>query len=111
MWNFRRTRWIKKTYKNRLDFLFTRTEGQTSRPITSNYHQRLVKKWASMIRLNPDEYSTHSLRRTLPTIIYAETKNIEAVRVLLGQNSVTVTSHYLNLDGKKALDIAKRFRF
>jgi len=39
-----------------------------------------------------------------------ETKNIEAVRNLLGQSSVTATSRYFNVDGKDSLNLARPFR-
>ena len=36
------------------------------------------------------EYSTHSMRKVKATVIYNRTKNVDAVRRLLGQSSVTV---------------------
>ena len=55
-------------------------------------YRNLVKKWVTAARLDPADYSSHSLRRTKAAIIYEKTKNIEAVRELLGQTSVAATS-------------------
>ena len=41
--------------------------------------------------------------------IYEQTRNIEAVRQLLGHASVGSTSAYLNIDKRKALDIGRRW--
>lgn len=102
--------WMKQAGKTRFDYLFTPLRGRRESPIGRIQYSKLIKALAKSIRLNPDDYSTHSVRRTLPAIIYAETQNIEAVRQLLGQSSVKATSHYLNIDGQKSLDIARKFR-
>jgi len=44
-----------------------------------------------------------------PTFIYEETRNIEAVRQLLGQRSLDATKAYLGIDKKQALAIGRRF--
>jgi hypothetical protein len=41
--------------------------------------------------------------------IYEQTRNIEVIRELLGQKSVSATSAYLNVGKKKALAIARKF--
>ncbi len=102
--------WLKQYPKTRFDYVFTDLRGRNGRPISRVQYSKLIKKWVKAIRLNPENYSTHSLRRTLPALIYEETKNIEAVRQLLGQSSVTATSHYLNVGAKESLDIARKFR-
>jgi len=38
--------------------------------------------------LNADYYGTHSMRRTKATLIYARTKNIRAVQILLDTRSL-----------------------
>ena len=40
-------------------------------------------------------------------MIYDRTKNIDAVRRLLGQSSVTATSAYLGISDESVLDLAK----
>lgn len=102
--------WLKQSPKTRFDYVFTGLKGRSNRPIGRVQYSKLIKRWMKAVRLNPDHYSTHSLRRTLPALIYAETNNIEAVRQLLGQSSVTATSHYLNVGVIESLDIARKFR-
>jgi hypothetical protein len=41
-------------------------------------------------------------------VIYAETKDIAAVRHVLGHSSTAATSHYLGVDVDAALDIARK---
>ena len=53
------------------------------------------------------EYSTHSMRKTKASVIYNKTKNVDAVRRLLGQSSVTATSSYLGVTDNSALDLAR----
>lgn len=102
--------WLKEKPKSRFDYIFTGLRNCNQQPIGRVQYSKLIKKWVKEIRLNPDNYSTHSLRRTLPALIYEETNNIEAIRQLLGQSSVTATSHYLNIGQKESLDIARKFR-
>lgn len=78
-------------------------------PITLRHYSRIVKSFAEMLRLDPAAYSTHSLRRTKPSIIYAKTKNIAAVKRLLGHSDLGATSAYLGVDEANALDVAKEF--
>ena len=53
------------------------------------------------------EYSTHSMRKTKPSIIYDKTQNVDAVRRLLGQRSIVVTSAYLGVSDNSALELAR----
>ncbi len=101
------SKWIGQTNKVKAEFLFTRIRKDTGDPITSTQYRRLVKKWASLARIDPETVSTHSLRRTKASIIFAKTGNIECIRQLLGQKSVTSTSHYLDLSKKESIAIAR----
>lgn len=78
-------------------------------PMTLRHYGRIVKSFAEMLRLDPGKYSTHSLRKTKPSIIYAKTKNIEVVKELLGHSGLQATSAYLGIGQEKALAIAKEF--
>ena len=44
-------------------------------------------------------------------VIYEKTKNIDAVRRLLGHSSVTVTSSYIGVTDNSALDLARTYSF
>ena len=47
------------------------------------------------------------MRKTKASVIYNKTKNVDAVRRLLGQSSVTATSSYLGVTDNSALELAR----
>ena len=53
------------------------------------------------------EHSTHSIRKTKPSVIYDKTHNVDDVRRLLGQSSVTATSSYLGVTDNSSLELAR----
>ena len=71
-------------------------------PISPRTYRRIVKGFAEMLRLDPEDYSTHSMRRTKAKEIYRVTKNLEVVRQALGQSSLGATSAYLGIDKEDA---------
>jgi len=100
--------WIRKSGKLSWDYLFTGLRKSKDQPIAGNCYRRLVKKWAKMARLDPTEYSSHSIRRTKASLVFQATNNVEVVRQLLGHVSVTSTSAYLGVEKRMALEIARR---
>ena len=91
------------------DYIF---KGQmffcTKKPITSQQYARIVKSWVTSIGIDDvSSYSTHSMRKTKASVIYKETKDVEACRRLLGQSSVIATSAYLGVTDSSALKLAK----
>ena len=50
------------------------------------------------IGLRPEDYGTHSLRRTKASIIYKQTGNLRAVQILLGHTKIESTVRYLGVD-------------
>ena len=95
--------------KNQDDFIFKGQMGHfTKKPITSQHYARIVKGWMEKLGVEDvSEYSTHSMRKTKASVIYNKTKNVDAVRRLLGQSSVTATSSYLGVTDNSALDLAR----
>lgn len=51
----------------------------------------LVDEWVTAIRLAPQEYGTHSLRRTKAALIYKATGNLRAIQILLGHSKIENT--------------------
>lgn len=105
---------IRKERKFESDYLFVADDerlksGLRKTPMTREHYSRLIKEWCKFLHLDPRDYSTHSIRRTRAAIVYKQTGNIEAVRQLLGQKSVTSTSAYLNLGQNEAFDIYEEF--
>ena len=80
----------------------------SSKPITSQQYAKIVKNWMRSLGIEDvSQYSTHSIRKSKPTLIYNQTKNVDAVRRLLGQSSVTATSAYLGTSDESSLDLAR----
>lgn len=101
-------RWITQAHKVPWAPLFTGLRRGKDGALSTAQYRRLVKKWVGYARLDPAVYSSHSLRRTKAALVYEHTRNIEVVRELLGQTSVSATSAYLNVGKKRALEIAKQ---
>ncbi len=59
------------------------------------------------IGLRPQNYGTHSLRRTKASLIYKQTGNLRAVQILLGHTKIETTVRYLSVDFEDALMLAE----
>ena len=99
--------WITKAHLQQTDFLFpTRTDKSSH--LSTRQYARLVKSWAAEIGLDPTNYGTHSLRRTKPTLIYRNTKNLRAVQLLLGHTKLESTVRYLGVEVEDALVLSEQ---
>jgi integrase len=76
-------------------------------PIKRRQYQRLVKDWCKLLHLDGRLYSTHSFRRTKPSVIYGNTQNVKAISELLGHTSIANTERYLGVTQADALKLAK----
>jgi integrase len=74
--------------------------------ISTRQYQRRVKEWCDMIKIDGTMFSTHSIRRTKPTILYAKTKNIVAIKELLGHSNPSATHLYLGVTRDDAFAMA-----
>ena len=95
--------------KNDDDFIFVGNKSHyTKKPITTQQYQRIIKGWCRSIGMDDvSNISSHSMRKTKASHLYNVTKNVEAVRRLLGQSSVTATSSYLGVKDSDATDLAR----
>lgn len=98
--------WINFKKLTALDYLFP-SRHKEKEHITTRHYARLVNKWVSSIGLDSSAYGTHSLRRTKPTIIYRQTKNLRAVQILLGHTSLESTVRYLGVEVDDALELSE----
>ncbi|EAQ29757.1 phage integrase family protein [Erythrobacter sp. NAP1] len=89
------------------DFVFPSRVDQT-RHLSTRQYARLVDEWVTAIGLRPEEYGTHSLRRTKASIIYKATGNIRAIQILLGHSKIENTVRYLGVDIEDALTLAEK---
>ncbi len=98
--------WLRHAGRTAPDYLFPsrrRLQGHLS----TRQYARLVQGWVRSIGLDPAMYGTHSLRRTKPTLIYRQTKNLRAVQLLLGHTKLESTVRYLGIELEDALEIAE----
>ena len=79
-----------------------------SNHMSTRQYARLVDEWVTAIGLRPEEYGTHSLRRTKASMIYKATGNIRAIQILLGHSKIENTVRYLGVDVEDALLLAER---
>ena len=98
--------WLRHTGRSAPDYLFPGRRWRQGHLSTRQY-ARLVQGWVSSIGLDPAMYGTHSLRRTKPTLIYRQTKNLRAVQLLLGHTKLESTVRYLGIELEDALEIAE----
>ena len=76
-------------------------------PIPYHYYTTLVNRWVTDIGLDKTQYGTHSLRRTKASFIYAKTKNLRAIQLLLGHAKLESTIEYLGVEIEGALRISE----
>lgn len=70
-------------------------------------YARLVDERVTGIGLCPEDYGTHSLRRTEASIIDKQTDNLRAVRILLGRTKIESTVRYPGVDAEDALTLSE----
>ncbi|CAM6273069.1 Tyr recombinase domain-containing protein [Citrobacter sedlakii] len=60
-------------------------------------------------KLGLDEtlYSTHSMRRTKPYLIFKKTKNLRLLQLLSGHKKLESTVRYLDIEVDDALEISE----
>ena len=76
--------------------------------LPTEYQYEFEQEWMRHLGVeDASDYSTHSVRKTKSSVIYDRTKNVDAVRRLLGQSIVTATSAYLGITDESALDLSR----
>ena len=100
------TNWLERRGGTLADFVFpsrVNPEGHLS----ARQYARLVDEWVTAVGLRSEDYGTHSLRRTKPSIIYKRTGNLRAVQILLGRTKIETTVRYLGVDMEDALSLSE----
>jgi site-specific recombinase XerC len=69
---------------------------------------RLIDEWVGAVGLNVHEYGTHSMRRTMASLIYKATGNLRAIQILLGHSNIENTVRYLGVDVDDVITLAER---
>lgn len=75
--------------------------------LSTRQYARLVDEWVTAVGLRPEDYGTHSLRRTKASLIYKATGNLRAIQILLGHTKIENTVRYLGVDIDDALTLAE----
>ena len=99
--------WIDAVGLRYNDFLFPSRIGDSPH-ISTRQYARIVHQWFDEIGLDPTAYSTHTLRRTKPTLIYRCTKNLRAVQLLLGHTRLESTVRYLSIEVDDTLEMSEQ---
>lgn len=97
--------WIKMAHLRSSDYLFQSRVG--SRHISTRQYNRIFHGWIDMLGLDETLYSTHSMRRTKPYLIYKKTKNLRVIQLLLGHKKLESTVRYLGIEVDDALEISE----
>ena len=98
--------WIKMTQLSNSDYLFQSRVG-SSRHISTRQYNRIFHGWIGKLGLDETLYSTHSMRRTKPYLIYKKTKNLRVIQLLLGHKKLESTVRYLGIEVDDALEISE----
>jgi site-specific recombinase XerC len=98
--------WLERRGGTTDDYAFPSRIDRAAHLSTRQY-ARLVDEWVAAIGLRPQEYGTHSLRRTKASIIYKATGNLRAIQILLGHTKIENTVRYLGVDVEDALELAQ----
>ncbi len=99
--------WLERRGGTVEDYAFPSRVDHSNHMSTRQY-ARLVDEWVTAIGLRPEEYGTHSLRRTKASMIYKATGNIRAIQILFGHSKIENTVRYLGVDVEDALFLAER---
>jgi integrase len=75
--------WLERRGGTVEDYAFPSRIDHTKHMSTRQY-ACLVDEWVTAVGLRPEEYGTHSFRRTKASMIYRATGNIRAIQILLG---------------------------
>ena len=98
---------LKAAGKKPGQYLFTGRRG-FGQCMTTRQYPWLLSEWLASIGLDPKLFGTHSLRRTMATLIYRRTGNLRAVQLLLGHTKIESTVRYLGIEVDDALAIAEQ---
>jgi len=98
--------WLERRGGSVNDFVFP-SRVHPDRHLSTRQYARLVDEWVTAIDLRPEEYGTHSLRRTKAPIIFEATGNLGAIQILIGHSKIENTVRYLGVDVDDALSLSE----
>jgi len=108
------------------DYMATRPNAKPSdplfpgrpdtKPMSVRAYQKLVRDWTALLRWSrvglPQGYiSTHSFRRSKPTYLYQQERDIIACQRLLNHSKLDTTLKYLMVGSEAGIELASRHPF
>ncbi|MEQ5572048.1 tyrosine-type recombinase/integrase [Providencia huaxiensis] len=100
------TAWIRMAHLQSADYIFQSRVG-SAQHISTRQYNRIFHGWIEKLGLDNSLYSTHSMRRTKPYLIYQKTKNLRVIQLLLGHKKLESTVRYLGIEVDDALEISE----
>ncbi|HEK0449060.1 TPA: tyrosine-type recombinase/integrase [Proteus mirabilis] len=98
--------WIRMAHLHSADYIFQSRVG-SAQHISTRQYNRIFHGWIEKLGLDNSLYSTHSMRRTKPYLIYQKTKNLRVIQLLLGHKKLESTVRYLGIEVDDALEISE----
>lgn len=98
--------WIRMAHLCSTDYIFQSRVG-SAQHISTRQYNRIFHGWIEKLGLDNSLYSTHSMRRTKPYLIYQKTKNLRVIQLLLGHKKLESTVRYLGIEVDDALEISE----
>jgi len=99
-------KWLERRRSNTEDWLFPSRQA-AEKDMSTRQYSRLVKRWVTLVGLEPAGYGTHSLRRTKVSLLYRKTGNLRACQLLLGHTKLESTVRYLGVELDDALQLSE----
>lgn len=72
--------------------------------LSTPQYARILHCWVTLIGLDDTASGTHNMRRAKAWQIYRRTKNLQAVKLLLGYTKLESTVRHLGIETVEALD-------
>jgi len=93
---------------NMSDFLFNGRKAASGKAITGVQWRRLLKSYCQAIGIDTADIGTHSIRKTIPTLVYQKSGgNLKACQVLLGHKLLQHREAYLSISEQQAFDLKR----
>ncbi len=89
--------WVAEKNLRPASYLFA-SRINDSPHISARQYSRIVADWISLIGLDPKDYSSQSLRRSKPMMMFIKTKNLNAAMAQLGHARIRSTVRFLGID-------------
>lgn len=89
-----------------LDLVFTNAAGG---PVLRQHVDRVIRKAASQIGLDPSQFGTHDGRRSVVTNLYASgVFELEEVARFVGHANVSTTKGYVQTEGERPVLVSQK---